>query len=131
MKIKSDVLSESEKQFFIDKILKHYHERDAKYFIEQFEYFPDDYLKQDFARIDSGFAVLNGNANVRVMGRFYVVKNNDFYRVSTVSKDPDSRDSATRISTIQINGFEKVTDKGIWSEFEKINQFFLQIRNSV
>lgn len=131
MKIKSDVLSESEKQFFIDKILKHYHERDAKYFIEQFEYFPDDYLKQDFVRIDSGFAVLNGSANVRVMGRFYVVKNNDFYRISTVSKDSDSFDSATRVSTIQINGFEKVTDKSIWSEFEKINQFFLQIKNSI
>ncbi|WP_394124972.1 hypothetical protein [Psychrobacter nivimaris] len=131
MKINSDVLTENEKKFFIDKILTHYHERDAKYFIEQFECFPDDYLKQDFTRIDNGFAVLNGNANVMVMGRFYVIKNNDFYRVSTVSKDSDSFDSGTRISTIQINGFEKVTDKSIWSEFEKINQFFLQIKNSI
>ena len=79
MKIKSDVLTESEKQFFIDKILTHYHERDAKKFIEWFEYFPDDYLKQDFARIDNGFAVLKSNASAFLWGKFYVVKNNDFY----------------------------------------------------
>ena len=126
MEIKSDVLTESEKQFFIDKILFHYHERDAKYFIEQFEYFPDDYLKQDFARIDSGFAVLKSNASAFLWGKFYVVKNNDFYRVVTnlIEGSKTHERAGTRVTSIQVNGFEKVTDENIRSNFEAINQFF-------
>lgn len=46
MEIKSDVLSESKKKLFIDKISKHYHERDAKRFIERFKYLPDESLKK-------------------------------------------------------------------------------------
>ncbi len=121
------MLTESEKKLFIDKILKHYHERDAKRFIERFEYFPDDYLKQDFARIDNGFAVLKSNASAFLWGKFYVVKNNDFCRVVTnlIEGSKIHESATTRVTSIQINGFEKVTDENIRSDFEEINQFFV------
>lgn len=124
MKIKSDVLTESEKKLFIEKMLIHYHERNAKGFSETFKQSSEESLKLIIARIDDGFAVLDLYGNTMTPGRFYVLKNNNFYRVGTTTKDSESRDRATYVTTIQVNGFEKITDENIRSNFEEINQFF-------
>jgi hypothetical protein len=124
MEIKSDLLTESEKKLFIEKMLTHYHERNAKGFSETFEQSSEETLKLIIARINDGFAVLDLYGNIMTPGRFYVLKNSNFYRVGTTTKDSKSCDSATYVTTIQVNGFEKVTDENIRSNFEEINQFF-------
>lgn len=126
MKIKSDVLTESEKNLFIEKMLTHYHERDAKRFTEQFEQSSEERLKLIIARIDDGFAVLAHYGSIMTHGRFYVLKNNDFYRIGSalIEGSKTHERAGTRVTSIQVNGFEKVTDENIRSNFEAINQFF-------
>ncbi len=131
MNITPDLLTESEQQLFLEKLSTYYHERDAKHFLPYFVDNDEDTLKEMIIRTHDGFAVSEGVGSLMIRGRFYVVKGNDFYRVSTRIYENDDLKNCSYIYSILKNDLEQVVDdEDIKTHFEKIRQHFLDAQQS-
>lgn len=134
-----DLLTEEEKQMFLGNLKKFSGDIDFNHFIGVFDVLTGEkehLLKKQILRFNDGLAILDGNPGSRFRGKFFVMQEDKFYKVYTdkkMVKGDTARNLKDReetfVSSIFLNGYNKIDNSQQKAFFEQINQLFWAINN--